>query len=103
MAGGHRVDTEALTSAARAVRETPHATVQQPLAAVKDVRIAAADFGEAHGGNFDSYHAGVLRLAGMGDAYLKASEAFSQRLNAAGGRYRANEADSARAAGGAGE
>ena len=102
MAGGHKVDTEALTSAAKAVSETPRNALQQPLAAVKDVQLTAADFGEAHGGNFDSYHSGVLRLAGMADAYLKVSDAFSQKLNAAGGRYQANEADSAQAAGGAG-
>ncbi|MBB4686419.1 hypothetical protein [Amycolatopsis jiangsuensis] len=91
MAGGHRVDTEALTKAAKALGELPRSTVQQPLSAVKDVQIAKGDFGEAHSGNFDPYHSGVLRLAGMVDGYLRASDAFAQRLNSAGGQYRAGE------------
>ncbi|MEV6902029.1 hypothetical protein [Amycolatopsis sp. NPDC051372] len=91
MAGGHKVDTEALTRAAKAVSEMPRNTLQQPLAAVKDVQIVAADFGEAHGTNFSPYHSGVLRLAGMADAYLKASDAFAQKLNSAGGHYQVNE------------
>jgi len=94
MAGGHKVDTDALTRAARALSEMPRNTVQQPLAAVKDVQIAAADFGEAHTQNFQPYQAGVQKIAGMVDAYLKASEAFAQKLNAAGGQYQANESQS---------
>ncbi|MFI5606047.1 hypothetical protein [Amycolatopsis sp. NPDC051903] len=69
----------------------PRNTVQQPLAAVKDVQLVAGDFGEAHSMNFEPYHSGVLRLAGMADAYLKASDAFAQKLNAAGGHYQASQ------------
>ncbi|RJQ76964.1 hypothetical protein [Amycolatopsis panacis] len=103
MAGGHQVDTEALTKAAKALGEVPRTTLQQPLAAVKDVQIAKADFGEAHTGNFDSYHSGVVRLAGMADAYLKASDAFAQRLNSAGGKYQAGEDANAQAVTGSGK
>ncbi|QRP45349.1 hypothetical protein [Amycolatopsis sp. FDAARGOS 1241] len=94
MAGGHKVDTEALTRAAKALSEMPRNTVQQPLAAVKDVQLVAGDFGESHGMNFGPYHTGVLRLAGMVDAYLKASDAFAQKLKAAGGHYQAGQAAS---------
>jgi type IV secretory pathway TrbF-like protein len=99
VAGGHRVDTEQLTQAARTLSEVPRQVLEQPLAAVQDIQLVGADFGMAHQGRFEAYSAGVRRLAACAESYLRASEEFAQKLNASGGRYQANEADTSRAVG----
>jgi hypothetical protein len=73
--------------------------LEQPLAAVQDIQLVGADFGMAHQGRFEAYSAGVRRLAACAESYLRASEEFAQKLNASGGRYQANEADTSRAVG----
>jgi hypothetical protein len=100
MAGGQKVETAQLTTAAKALSEVPKHALEQPLGVIKDVEMAPGDFGIAYQGCFDQYKAGVLRLAALAESYLKASETFAQKLNAAGGKYDAYEADAAWAAGG---
>jgi hypothetical protein len=102
MAGGQQVETAQLTKAAKTLSEVPKHALEQSLGAVKDVQLTPADFGIAHQGSFDQYKLGVLRLAAMADSYLKASDTFAQKLNAAGGQYDAYEGDAADAATGSG-
>ncbi|WET80318.1 hypothetical protein P3102_03435 [Amycolatopsis sp. QT-25] len=93
MAGGHQVDPQALTQAAKALRDIPKHALAQPLAAVKDIQLVAMDFGQGHQESYGPYRPAVTRLANMADSYLKAADLFAQKLDASGGKYEANEAE----------
>ncbi|MEU3764037.1 hypothetical protein AB0E55_03195 [Amycolatopsis keratiniphila] len=97
MAGGHKVDPQALTQAAKALSDIPKHALEQPLAAVKDIQLIAMDFGQGHQDSYGPYRPAVTRLANMADSYLKAADLFAQKLTASGGKYEANEADTSQA------
>jgi hypothetical protein len=97
MAGGQKVDPQALAQAAKALSEVPKHALEQPLAAVKDVQLTSMDFGQGHQQSFGPYKPGVMRLAAMADNYPKAAETFGQKLDASGGKYTTGEQDAAQA------
>jgi hypothetical protein len=63
MVGGHAVDAEQLRQAAMTLSEVPKQALEQPLQAVEQSQILAADFGVAHGDRIGAYSASVHRLA----------------------------------------
>jgi hypothetical protein len=91
MAGGQTVDADQLKQAAKALSEVPKQALDQPLRAVEQSPIVAADFGLAHGDRMSAYSASVHKLATCAGSYLTASEDFAKRLDDAAGKYGANE------------
>jgi hypothetical protein len=91
MVGGHAVDAEQLRQAATTLSEVPKQALEQPLQAVEQSQIVAADFGVAHGGRIGAYSASVHKLARCARSYLSASEDFAKRLDDAAEKYSGNE------------
>jgi hypothetical protein len=91
MAGGQTVDADQLKQAAKVVDEVPKQALEQPLRAVRQSPIVAADFGLAHGDRMSAYAAGVGKLAACAGSYLDASADFVKRLTDAAGKYSGNE------------
>ncbi|HEV7977124.1 type VII secretion target [Amycolatopsis sp.] len=91
MAGGHAVDADQLQQAARVLNEVPKQALEQPLQAVGQSQIVAADFGVQHGDHADAFSAGVRKLAVCARSYLTASADFASRLDDAAKKYGGNE------------
>lgn len=97
MSGGHNVDPEMLGSAARDIKEYPADQLANPLSAVEEVQLAAADFGRAagHQAKYEAFTAGMETVAKSVRSYLTASENYAGSLTGAGSAYAANEQQTA--------
>lgn len=97
MAGGHSVDPEVLAGAARDVKEYPADQLANPLSAVEEVALAAADFGSAagHQEKYAAFKAGIDTVVTSVRSYIAASENYAANLTAGGVSYAASDQQSA--------
>ncbi|NYI87760.1 hypothetical protein HNR02_001083 [Amycolatopsis endophytica] len=86
---GYEVDPQQLDAAAGAVRDEAGTQLKYTLAALREVRITAGDFGRKHHESFEGYRAGVERLVACVDSYVRASGVYADNLTGAGKSYTA--------------
>lgn len=97
MSAGYNVDPEMLANAARDVREYPADQLANPLSAVEQVDLTAADFGKAagHQAKYGAFKEGMQTVAKSVRSYITASENYAGSLTGAGTAYSANERQTA--------
>lgn len=97
MAGGHRVDPEVLASAARDVKEYPADQLANPMRALEQLELNAADFGRAaeHQEKFGPFKTGMKNVVESVQSYVTASESYAKKLTDAGSAYSAHEQQAA--------
>lgn len=91
MAGGQQVDPAMLTAAAKFIKDVPPDQLADSLGAVKDVEVAAADFGRAHSSACEGFKAGLEQVVKCVQTYVTASENYAGSLTGAGGAYAGGE------------